>query len=236
MLGYSAEEVINKFTPALFHDPEEVLRHSLDVSRQLGKTIEPGFETFVARARRGLPDRQDWTYLCKDGSRIPISLSVTAHCDSQGEILGFLGIAKDISANKLAEKRLQASERLLNTVFSSMAIGMVIHDQTGAIREVNPADESMLGLPRAQLLGLESVDPRWSSTRLDGSPFPGSEHPAMVALRTGEPQNDVHMWIRGREGQLTLLSINSRLIPAPDDSQSRMAVSTFRDITPQVRA
>jgi PAS domain S-box-containing protein len=236
MLGYTAEEVVNQLTPAILHDPEEVFRHSLAVSAQLGESIEPGFETFVARARRGLLEEHEWTYLCKDGSRIPVSLSITARRDGQGEITGFLGIAKDISARKYAEERLQESERLLNTVFSSMPVGMVIQDHTGAICEVNPAAESILGLPRPQLLGIESTDPRWHSTHPDGSPFPGSEHPAMVSLRTGEPQTDVEMWIRGREDQLTMISINSRLIPSPQRTQSKMAVSTFRDITAQVRA
>ncbi|MBT9585217.1 PAS domain S-box protein [bacterium] len=236
MLGYSADEVIDKVTPGIIHDREEVVRHSLALSQELGETIEPGFETFVAKARRGVAEEREWTYVRKDGSRFPVRLSVTARRDSQGEIVGFLGIAKDISASKHTEDRLNESERLLSTVFSSMAVGMVIQDQTGAICDVNPAAESILGLPREQLLGMESIDSRWRSTHPDGSPFPRSQHPSMVALRTGEPQNDVQMWIRSGEDRLAMISINARLIPAPRDSQSQMVVSTFRDISRQILA
>lgn len=236
MLGYSAAEVIDRVSPGILHDLDEVVEHSRAISAELGETIPPGFETFVAKARRGLTEERQWTYLRKDGSRFPVMLSVTARRDVDGSIVGFLGIARDISEHQRTENLLKESELLLSTVFSSMAVGMVIQDQSGAIREVNPAAESILGLARAQLLGRESVDPRWQATHPDGTPFPGSEHPAMVVLRTGQPQNDVHMRIRSGEENFAMISINARLIPNPQEGKAQLVVSTFRDITPQVQA
>ncbi len=103
MLGYSAAEIINHNTPALIHDPQEVIDRASLLSAELGQTIEPGFDVFVARARRGLISEDEWTYIRKDGSRFPVLLCVTALKNSHGQIVGFLGIAQDITARTRAE-------------------------------------------------------------------------------------------------------------------------------------
>lgn len=104
MLGYSADEVIGKLTPAPFHDAQEVAERAAALSDELGELIAPGFEVFVAKARRNLPDECEWSYLRKDGSRLPVLLSVTALRDANEQISGFLGIAYDISERKKIDR------------------------------------------------------------------------------------------------------------------------------------
>ena len=106
MLGYSAAEVINCIAPAKFHDPDEIVARAPELSAQLGTPIEPGFEVFVARARRNLPSTDEWTYVRKDGSRFPVLLSTTALRDPAGEIVGFLGVLADITIQKDAARQL----------------------------------------------------------------------------------------------------------------------------------
>ncbi len=106
MLGYSAAEVIDCLTPAVFHLPEEVSARAPEISAQVGTLIEPGFEVFVARARRNLPSTDEWTYVRKDGTRFPVLLSVTALRNAASEIVGFLGIAADFSVQKDAARQL----------------------------------------------------------------------------------------------------------------------------------
>ena len=106
MLGYSAAEVINCITPAKFYDPDEIVARAPELSAQLGTPIEPGFEVFVARARRNLPSTDEWTYVRKDGSRFPVLLSATALRDPAGEIVGFLGVLADITIQKDAARQL----------------------------------------------------------------------------------------------------------------------------------
>ena len=71
MLGYRADELVGKETPACFHDLDEVVRARREFSDELGETIEPGFEVFVAKARRDLPNEHEWTYVHKDGRSLP---------------------------------------------------------------------------------------------------------------------------------------------------------------------
>ena len=53
MLGYSAEEMIGKQTPASFHLSEEVVAHSRSLTARFGREIG-GFDVFVELARLGV--------------------------------------------------------------------------------------------------------------------------------------------------------------------------------------
>ncbi len=109
MLGYTAEECVGKLTPAIVHDMDEVIARAELFSEELSIQIEPGFEVFVAKARYNLPNEYEWTYIRKDGSRFPVLLSVTALRDSKQNIIGFMGIANDITNRKRAEAKLAAN-------------------------------------------------------------------------------------------------------------------------------
>lgn len=112
-LGYSAEEVIGRVTPAIFHLSEEIERRANELSEALGATVEPGFEAFVAKARLGQPDENEWTYVRKDGTQYPVMLSVTALFDRDRNVQGFLGVGQDITERKKAEADLRRSNQEL---------------------------------------------------------------------------------------------------------------------------
>lgn len=107
LLGYDKFELIDKQSPAILHHIPEVIERAKILSKELGVDIEPGFETFVAKARLGKIDENNWTYIHKDGHEIPVRLSVTALYDTHGHIYGFLGIAHDISEQLAAEEKLE---------------------------------------------------------------------------------------------------------------------------------
>lgn len=107
MLGYDSEELIDKETPAIIHDLTEVQQRALTLSKELKVSVEPGFDTFVIKPRLGYgTDINEWTYIRKDGGRVPVELSVSVLKDQSGEITGYLGIAKDITDSKLAEQEI----------------------------------------------------------------------------------------------------------------------------------
>lgn len=96
MLGYSAEDMVGKTTPAPLHLAEEVAARAAELSTEYGEKIQ-GFETFVHKAREEGSETRTWTYVRKDGSQFQVSLSVTALRGNDGEVLGYLGIGVDIS-------------------------------------------------------------------------------------------------------------------------------------------
>jgi PAS domain S-box-containing protein len=106
MLGYLAAEVVNKINPSDIHDPQEVEARAQALSVELETTISPGFEALAFKASRGIEDIYELTYICKDGSRFPAIVSITALRDDYGEIIGYLLIGTDNSVRKQVELEL----------------------------------------------------------------------------------------------------------------------------------
>jgi len=106
MLGYQSIEVINKINPSDIHDPQEVMARAQALSEELGTTITPGFEALAFKASRGIEDIYELTYICKDGSRFPAIVSITALRNDYGDIIGYLLIGTDNSVRKQVELEL----------------------------------------------------------------------------------------------------------------------------------
>jgi signal transduction histidine kinase/ActR/RegA family two-component response regulator len=109
MLGYQAAEVVNHINPSDIHDPEEVKARAEALSIELGTPITPGFEALAYKASRGIEDIYELTYICKDGSRFPAIVSITALRDDYGVVIGFLLIGTDNSVRKQVEIELKAA-------------------------------------------------------------------------------------------------------------------------------
>ena len=115
-LGYKATEVIGKLTPLAFRDPAEVEAKNKALTEELGTPIKPGFDTLVEKAKLGVVEEQEVTYVKKDGTKTAVSLIVSAIRDSNGEISGYLGVVSDIAAKKQAIAAIeQAKESALET-------------------------------------------------------------------------------------------------------------------------
>jgi len=105
MLGYQAEEVVDKITPAGISDIQEMIARAATLSLELDTTITPGFEALVFKASRGIEDIYELTYIRKDGSRFPAIVSVTALRDAEDKIIGYLLIGTDNTARKQVEAK-----------------------------------------------------------------------------------------------------------------------------------
>jgi PAS domain S-box-containing protein len=106
MLGYLAAEVVNRISPSDIHDPQEVMARAQALSAELATTIAPGFEALAFKASRGIEDIYELTYICKDGSRFPAIISITALRDDYGVVIGYLLIGTDNSVRKRVELEL----------------------------------------------------------------------------------------------------------------------------------
>jgi PAS domain S-box-containing protein len=158
MLGYTAAEVIGKTTPAIIHDWDEVVQRAQELSQELGITIAPGFEAFVAKARRGEIDEREWTYIRKDGSRFPVLLSVTALYDGDNNITGFLGIGSDITERKQAQEALQRYAAEIEDLYNYAPCGYHSLDADGNVIRINDTELNMLGYAREEIIGKHVTD------------------------------------------------------------------------------
>ncbi|MEA5605990.1 diguanylate cyclase domain-containing protein [Nostoc sp. UHCC 0252] len=145
---------------------------------------------------------------------------------------------KDITKQQAAlqerlriEEALRDSEQRYRSVIAAMAEGIVLQQSDGQITACNDSAERILGLTADQMMGRTSIDPRWQAIHEDGTPFPGETHPAIVTLRTGQPQFHVIMGVHKPDGSLTWISINSQPLFESDELKPYAVVASFTDIT-----
>ncbi len=153
LLGYKAEELVGRETPALIHLPSEAEQRSIELTQEYGEPVE-GFQTFVRVSLDKGSEQREWTYVRKDGSHVPVTLVVTPMFGKVGELTGYLGISRDMSAQKKAEFELVESEGRFKRSFDYSGIGMAIMSTEGKWVDVNQALVEMLGYSREELLDL----------------------------------------------------------------------------------
>ena len=157
-LGYTAEEMIGKVTPEIIHDRNEVLARAKGLSAELGTPVEPGFETFVAKAKLGRPDEHEWTYIRKDGSRFPILLSVTVLRGLAGEILGYLGVGTNLTERRRAEAERRDAEQRMQAVMDNASAVIFMKGVDGRYLMVNRMFEELFHIPRGAMVGKTDTD------------------------------------------------------------------------------
>jgi PAS domain S-box-containing protein len=212
MLGYTAEEMVGRQTPEILHLPEELSAAGKMFSQELNQVVEPGFDVFVADARHGPPREREWTYVRKDGGRLPVLLSVTTLWDEAGRISGYVGIASDISERKRAEARLRASEEKIRKLFEFAPLGIAMTTMDGQYIEFNEAFRQICGYTTEELHALDY----WELTPPE---YQADEDRQIQSLReTGRYGPYEKEYIR-KDGTLIPIRLNGALITGSDGEQ-----------------
>jgi PAS domain S-box-containing protein len=101
LLGYSGTDVVGRTTPLRFHESREL------VARGQEQGIPAGYGVVTHAVEQGAEqDTRDWTYVRSDGSRLTVSLSVTAVRDQDGNPQSFLSVVRDVTDRRAAEQAL----------------------------------------------------------------------------------------------------------------------------------
>ncbi len=133
LLGYSDDELKNQ-TPAI-HLGEQVFA---EVARELAETGQYRGEV-LSRT--------------KVGETRHIELSAFVMRSDSGEPLCFVGIKRDITQRKQAERALLRSESQLTDFFENAALGLHWLGPDGTLLRVNQAELDMLGYAREEYEG-----------------------------------------------------------------------------------
>ena len=104
LLGYKASDFIGKETPEQFHVQAEMVSRAEELSKEMHEKIEPGFDVFTYKATLFGKEESTWTYVHRNGTHISVKLSVTGLFDEHNNIIGFLGIAYDLTEQLAYEK------------------------------------------------------------------------------------------------------------------------------------
>ncbi|MDR3415814.1 MAG: EAL domain-containing protein [Nevskia sp.] len=102
LLGYARQELLGQ-SCMLVYDPDDMQRRAHELSNKLGFEVGAGFQVMVALGSQNAADEREWTYIQKDGTRVPVNVAITALRDDSGKVTGFLKVAYDITVRKRAE-------------------------------------------------------------------------------------------------------------------------------------
>jgi diguanylate cyclase (GGDEF)-like protein/PAS domain S-box-containing protein len=154
-----------------------------------------------------------------DGHSEMLETTKTPMFDSQGQLIGVLGIGHNITARKTAETRLQ----LAASVFTHAREGIVITDAAGNIVDVNDTFSRITGYSREEALG---KNPRMFKSGQHRADY----YTAMWETLTETGHWDGEVWNRRKNGELyaELITI-SAVRDAAGTTQNYVAL--FTDIT-----
>jgi PAS domain S-box-containing protein len=228
MLGYAAEDVVDRITPADISDPQEIIARAETLSGELQTSIAPGFEALVFKASRGMEDIYELTYIRKDGSRLPAVVSVTALRDADGAIIGYLLIGTDNTARKHIEaeqthlaQRLRDHQFYTRSLFESNIDPLMTTDAPGIITDVNKQMEVLTGCTRDELIGAPFKTFFTDPDRAE----------AGIKLALGKRKvTDYELTARDRHGKETVVSYNATTF-YDRDRKLQGVVAAVREIT-----
>ena len=128
--GYRREEVIGTLVDILYANPQEGLTvHKTTVEQ--GQCVQ---EIFNRR---------------KNGKVFPSLLSASLLRDAHGEVVGVMGVSREITESKRTEEDLKLHREILE----NMVEGVNLSDEKGIILFTNPNFDTMFGYKRGELIG-----------------------------------------------------------------------------------
>jgi PAS domain S-box-containing protein len=207
-LGYRPEEIIGKPFPELnVLTPESLVLASAHARRILmGERIEAAQYTFVS----------------KDGRERIGEVSGSPILSRDGNVVGIISVARDITDHKRAEEALRTSEETLRSLIDATTEALLLVDAEGKILVTNETTAQRFGKTKKDLVG---------SCLYDHLPPEVAEHRRAQnekAILTGSPV----LFEDKREGK----SFISNIYPVFDDGKKVSKLAIFAiDITERER-
>jgi len=141
-LGYSREELIGMSYKGFAVEEE----------------IQSVFRVFNEVYGTGRPNKGfAWQIMHRDGSPWFVDTSVSPLRNDNGDIVGFRGVARDVTERKQAEEAVQESEERYRSLVNNVNQGIFrsTPGPRGKFLEVNPALEQITGYSREELLNID---------------------------------------------------------------------------------
>jgi PAS domain S-box-containing protein len=212
--GYIAEEVIGRNIKDFFTEE----------SRELCDC------NFPILRERGF-NREDISFVCKDGHVIQMECAATGVADEQGEYTTFLIIQRDVTERNRAAIALANSERRFRAIFNSTHQFISLLDPDGIVLEVNQTALDFGGLTPGDVVGRPFWDAYWWSYSAE------VQNRLKDAIRDAAQGKSVYYEEEVLARGNTIRTIDFTLKPVSDQQgETVLLIPEGRDITERKRA
>ena len=111
LLGYSVDEVVGRRKLLDFLPDDEVQARCQELAAETGRPVSDE-NLFAESVRRKDSRPREWTNVRKDGSPVPVNLSVTSLRGNDGAVIGHLAAAVDLTERKKFEEELRIAKEI----------------------------------------------------------------------------------------------------------------------------
>lgn len=162
------------------------------------------------------------THRRKDGSSFPVEIRVAAFSEHGQNFV--LGIARDITDRVRAQESLRQSEAKFVHLFQSSPDAiLLVHLESGQIREVNEACVHVFGHSKKELLGRTTRDVGLFSDQRDRDSI-------LSGLRKGQGVKNLEVTMRHKDGMKLNCLMSSQVLNIEGEAY---ALSVYHDVTEQ---
>ncbi len=137
LFGYDLEEIEGKKTKYLYHDEEEYEEMGDEIRESMD---DPSFFYTIHYER-------------KSGEVFPGETNVFYLRGDEGEVVGFIGLIRDISERIARKEALERSQKRYQTIFGNTGTAMIIIEEDTKISLANEEAEKMTGYSKEEIEG-----------------------------------------------------------------------------------
>jgi len=134
---------------------ESTMGESIHIDKEF---FDKTMESMSILVKKGRLYNLDFYLTRKDRRVIPVEESIVYFSDKEGNITGAVGIIRDVTERKKAEREIRDGKEFLEKIIQGSKDGIVICDEMGSIISVNESMEQILGLSKEELIGKHSSE------------------------------------------------------------------------------
>ncbi len=138
--GYDIDTLNHAGGPPVLYREDEAAQEAIDAA-------------FTGQTWHG-----ELTLVRRDGETVPIEASAAPIRDRYGNVIGAIGVHRDISDRKAAERELRRSEEKYRELYQQAPVMLHTEDPEGRLLEVNDQWLQTMGYAREEVIGRQARD------------------------------------------------------------------------------
>ena len=209
ILGYTPDEMMTQWTNLVTENPINKL--GVEITEKALKTGNPQKPYLLELYR-------------KDGRKVLLEIDESPLKDKDGNVIGIVGAARDITERKQKEEALRVSEDIYQTIFKTTGTAMVIDEDDMTISLANTEYERLTGYSREEMEGKCS----WTEFIVKDDLVRIKDYHRLRRLDPGAAPKTYEFRLIDRKGNLKHIFATVALIPGTKKSLASLLNVTER--------